>query len=145
MRNTILALRFSLAFLMLWIFFDKALGLNWPTEHGLAWVDGVSPTAGFLRGAVQGPFAGFFSFLAASKLVEWVYMAGLFGIGLSFLIGKYMRFAGYSGAVMMALVYLAVLWPVYSPVIDEHVIYGLAFLIVGFAPEARSWLSVEKD
>ncbi len=140
----ILTLRFSMSFIMLWAFFDKTFGLGFATAREAAWIHGVSPTDGFLNGAVSGPFAGIFHAMAGNPVVTWLFMLGLLGIGLSFLIGHSMKFAGYCGALMMMLMYLAVLWPVNNPILDEHVIYALVFLLVGASKEARSWMSLEK-
>lgn len=144
MRNIILALRFSMSFIMLWAFFDKTLGLGFNTQAGMGWIDGVSPTDGFLRMAVKGPFTPVFNAMAGSGLVEWLFMMGLLGVGLSFLIGHSMKFAGYCGAAMMVLMYLSLLLPVFNPVVDEHIIYALVFVLVGVSKEARSWMSLQK-
>ena len=48
--------RISLGLIFLWAFLDKAFGLGRATPAENAWIDGGSPTAGFLSNAPTGPF-----------------------------------------------------------------------------------------
>ncbi len=126
-----LALRLSMAWIFLWPFFDKVFGLGFATESGKAWIDGVSPTYGFLTHATQGPFAGIFQAMAGNVIVDWLFMLGLLGIGLALLINKKVRFAGYMGALLMLLMWLAVMPPEHNPFLDDHIVYGLLLLLLG--------------
>lgn len=121
-------LRFTMAFIMLWAFFDKLLGLGFATTPDKSWLQGVSPTTGFLKFGAQGIFANFFHNLAGNPMVDWLFMLGLFLIGTALLLGIGMKVAGYSGALMMFLMYLSLIPPENNPLIDEHVIYFLVFL-----------------
>lgn len=142
-------LRISLGWTFLWAFFDKLIGLGFTTcrqETGEvvrmctnAWLAGGSPTTGFLKFATHGPFAGFFQSLAGSGLVDWLFMAGLLGIGIALTLGIMMRIAVGSGVAMLSLMYLAVLPPEHNPVTDEHIIYGLLLLSFLFMPVGE-WL-----
>lgn len=48
-------LRISLGWIFLWAFLDKTFGLGAATESDNAWVDGGSPTEGYLSFATRGP------------------------------------------------------------------------------------------
>ncbi len=129
----VLAMRFSLAWVMLWAFLDKTFGLGFATESDKSWLNGMSPTEGFLTHATQGPFQEIFQSLAGLAVVDWLFMLGLLLIGLSFFVGVGMRVAGISGATMMLLMWLAVLPPEHNPFMDEHIIYAFLFLAIGFS------------
>lgn len=117
-------LRFVLSGIFLWSFFDKVFGLGYSTPIGKAWIDGVSPTTGFLQFATEGKyFAPLFQSMAGNPLVDWLFMLGLLGIGLSLLLGIGTKIAGYSGALLMALLWFASLPPQHHPFLDEHVVY----------------------
>src|SRR4051794_35125465 len=49
--------RIALGFVFLWAFLDKTFGWHYATPAGKGWVDGGSPTSGFLSGVHVGPFA----------------------------------------------------------------------------------------
>ncbi|MEK7548438.1 MAG: hypothetical protein AAB499_00885, partial [Patescibacteria group bacterium] len=121
-------IRLALGFVFLWSFLDKMWGLGFATEAGKAVVDGVSPTSGFLKFGVQGPFAELFQGLAGNGLVDWLYMLGMLGVGLALIFGVMTRFTSWIGVLLMLLIYLAVLPPEHNPVVDEHVIYILILL-----------------
>jgi thiosulfate dehydrogenase [quinone] large subunit len=125
------ALRITMGWLFLWPFFDKLLGLGISTQPDAAWIRGGSPTAGFLSFGTSGPLAPVFQSLAGNPIVDFLFMMGLLLIGLSLILGIGVRVAGFSGAVLMALMWLASLPPEQNPLIDEHVIYGL--LLIGLA------------
>ena len=122
-------LRISLAFVLLWAFIDKVLGLGFATTPDKSWLQGVSPTTGFLKFGVEGIFAPFFQSLAGNPLIDWLFMLGLLGIGLALLLGIGLKIAGYSGALLMFFMYLSLFPPKNNPIIDEHIIYLLLFLI----------------
>ncbi|HRH31699.1 MAG TPA: hypothetical protein PLK06_00020 [bacterium] len=138
------AMRISLGWLFFWAFIDKVFGLGFATEHGKAWIDGVSPTFGYLKFATHGPFTPLFQALAGSVIVEWLFMLGLLLIGVALILGVGMRIAGYSGALMVALMFLAASLPSeHNPIIDEHVIYFCAFLLFTKIPVGH-WLGFGK-
>src|SRR3989344_3783765 len=110
-----LKLRFIMSFIFLWAFFDKLFGLGFATTAEKAWINGGSPTTGFLSNAVKGPFADFFHSLAGVQAVDWLFMAGLLFIGLTFLFNKFVTLGGIAGIVMMIAMWLAVLFPENNP------------------------------
>jgi len=132
-------LRIALGWVFLWAFLDKLFGLGFATAKDKSWLAGGSPTAGFLKGAVQGPFADVYHSLSGSPIVDWLFMLGLLCLGLALVFGVAMRLSAWGGSTMMALMYLALLWPANNPVIDEHVIYALALLSLHSVDAGKTW------
>lgn len=116
--------RIALGFILLWAFVDKLFGLGVATPSQIAWVNGGSPTAGFLA-RVEGPFSSFFTGLAGQAWVDWLFMLGLLGIGLGLVLGIAVRLAAVTGIVLMLLMWLASFPLVNNPFVDDHVIYAL--------------------
>ncbi len=122
-------LRIALGFIFFWAFIDKVWGLGFATTPDKSWAQGVSPTTGFLKFGAEGIFAPFFHSLAGNPFIDWLFMLGLLGIGLSLLLGIGLKIAGYSGALLMSLLYLSLFPSKNNPLVDEHIIYLLLFLI----------------
>lgn len=133
MKNYLLAaLRLGMGFVMLWPFLDKTFGLGFSTVAEKAWINGGTPTSGFLNG-VAGPLSSFYNSMAGNPVVDWLFMMGLLLIGLSLIFGIGMRIAAYSGALMLILMYGASLPIKTNPFIDDHLIYALVFLYLSYA------------
>lgn len=122
-------LRIAVGFIFFWAFIDKVFGLGFATIPEKSWLHGVSPTTGFLKFGAEGIFAPFFQSLAGNPFIDWLFMLGLLGIGVSLLLGIGLKIAGYSGALLMFLMYLSLFPSKNNPVVDEHIIYLLLFLI----------------
>jgi thiosulfate dehydrogenase [quinone] large subunit len=122
--------RLALGWTFLWAFVDKLFGLGFATPDGKGWLDGGSPTKGFLSGA-EGPFAGFYHDLAGTAFANWAFMLGLLGIGLALTLGIGMRFAAAAGAVLYVMMWSVALPPANNPFMDEHLI--IAGVLVGLA------------
>ena len=129
-------LRIALGFVFLWAFFDKLLGLGFSTLLEKSWLAGASPTLGFLKSA-SGTFASIFNMLAGNILVDWLFMAGLAGIGIALVLGIGMRAATYSGTLLLLLMYLAVYPPKTNPVLDDHIIYIVVLWVLYFTHAGR--------
>jgi thiosulfate dehydrogenase [quinone] large subunit len=133
--------RIALGLTFLWAFLDKVFGLGFATESAKSWLNGGSPTLGFLKFGSHGPFAGVFQAMAGNPIVDWLFMMGLLLIGVSLVLGIGMKVAGYSGALLMLLMWSAVLPPKQNPVLDEHIIYLLLFLSFTQMPVGH-WLGL---
>ena len=81
-------LRLSMGFIFIWAFFDKVFGLGFATTAEKAWINGASPTLGFLKFAVKGPFADIFHNLAGIAIVDWLFMLGLLFVGLTLIFNR---------------------------------------------------------
>ena len=122
--------RISLGLIFLWAFFDKLFGLGFNTAPDKSWLMGVSPTSGFLEFATKGPFAGIFKSLAGLAIIDWLFMLGLLLIGIALTFGIALKASSYGGAILMFLMWLAVLPKEHHPFLDEHVVYLLVFLLI---------------
>lgn len=139
-QQTLLVLiRLSLGFTFFWAFVDKLFGLGFATKPESAWLVGGSPTTGFLKFGTKGPFAATFQGLAGQPWVDWLFMLGLLGIGAAFLLGIAMRFAGYMGALLLIMMYLALMFPANNPLIDDHIIYALVALYLPYTSAADTF------
>jgi thiosulfate dehydrogenase [quinone] large subunit len=123
-RYVLAGLRLALGWIFLWAFIDKLFGLGFATPAKNAWIDGGSPTKGFLGNAVSGPFEGFYHSFAGAAWADWLFMIGLAGIGLALIAGVGMRIATTAGAVLLLAMWTAVLPPENNPFLDDHLIYA---------------------
>jgi thiosulfate dehydrogenase (quinone) large subunit len=144
-------LRLALGVEFLWAFLDKVFGLGYSTPSARAWINGGSPTKGFLSGVDAGPLQTPFNAIAGNPVIDWMFMLGLLGIGVALITGVAVRVAAASGVVLLAMMWLAS-WPLAAtvagkptgstnPVVDDHVISALAILVVGaYAAHSAGYL-----
>jgi thiosulfate dehydrogenase [quinone] large subunit len=123
--------RISLGWIFLWAFLDKLFGLGRATPTENAWLEGGSPTAGFLGNAPTGPFESFYKGLAGATWADWLFMLGLLAIGVALILGVGMWIAAIAGALLLVLMWTAVLPPENNPFMDDHLIY--AMVLIGLA------------
>jgi len=142
-------LRVALGFVFLWAFLDKTFGLGYATRSGRGWLDGGSPTEGFLSHVEVGPMASTLRGWAGAGWADWMFMLGLLGVGVAVILGIALRPAAVAGGVMMALMWIAE-WPPAkhldsgapsgssNPFVDYHLVYALALIAVAaFAGGSR--------
>lgn len=140
--------RVFLGSIFLWAFFDKLFSLGFSTgrmENGGidffgpdAWINGGSPTAGFLEFGTKGPFASFFQGLAGNAWVDWAFMLGLFFIGTALILGIGTRLAAIGGVTLLMSMYLAsAIWPEHHPVVDDHVMYSIGLIGLAYVGAGR--------
>jgi len=133
--------RLAIGFVFLWAFFDNLLALGYSTgtdrETGVidrfgdaAWINGGSPTTGYLSG-VSGPFKGLFEPLAGAAWADWLFMLGLLAIGAALMLGIGMRIAAASGALLLIFMWMASLPLDTNPFMDDHLVY--AVVLIGLA------------
>lgn len=147
-----LVTRIMLAGIFLWAALDKTFGLRYTTAPEDKWLFGFgdgSPTFGFLKfGTANSPLKGMFEAMAGNVLVDWLFMLALYGIGISLLLGIGRKIAGYGGALLMFLMWIAVApWGAidesHNPIFDDHLVYG-AFLLLfanakNIGPKLPQW------
>lgn len=133
-----LGLRLAMGLIFLWAFVDKLFGLGFATETGNAWINGGSPTSGFLLNATRGPLAEFFKGLSGMPTVDWLFMLGLLFVGLTLLFNKFVVWGAAAGSVMLLLMYLAVFPPANNPLLDDHIVYILVLACLALKSTDRS-------
>lgn len=133
-------LRLGMGWIFLWAFIDKVFGLGFNTTAENAWLAGGSPTFGFLTFGAKGAFTEFYNAIAGNVVLDWIFMLGLLAVGLPLLLGIGVKLAGYTGTLMLALMYTAgFILPEHNPFLDEHIVYGI--IMIGLAVAgAGKWL-----
>ncbi|QSB13745.1 hypothetical protein JQS43_19560 [Natronosporangium hydrolyticum] len=124
-------LRIALGWVFMWAFLDKAFGWGFNTASENAWINGGSPTEGFLTFGTSGPLAGTYQNLAGAPWADVLFMAGLAGLGFALLAGVGLRIAAVAGTLLMVMMWSAALPPETNPFLTYHLIY--AVMLVGFA------------
>ncbi|MEO6999612.1 MAG: DoxX family protein [Terracoccus sp.] len=144
------ATRIALGLTFLWAFFDKLFGLGYSTPSAKSWINGGSPTNGFLSHVEVGPLTDFFHGLAGKPIIDWLFMIGMLGIGLAFTLGIAMWVSAISGTAMLMMMWAAE-WPLarltatgqpsgsVNPIIDYHLIYALTMITLALLGAGRVW------
>ena len=131
--------RMSLGFVFLWAFVDKAFGLGFATARADAWVNGGSPTFGFLNFGTEGKiFHDFFAGLSG-PVADWLFMTALLGIGAALTLGIGMRIAAASGAILLASMWAASLRLENNPFMDDHLVYVIVLVALAIFGAGRTW------
>ncbi|MFI1163503.1 hypothetical protein ACH4UM_07790 [Streptomyces sp. NPDC020801] len=148
--HALAGLRVLLGFVFLWAFLDKTFGFGYATPSGKGWIDGGSPTKGFLSSVSAGPMESTFHSWAGDTWADWLFMLGLLGIGVALIAGIGLRLAAVAGTAMMALMWMAE-WPPAkhlsdgtasmstNPFADYHLIYALALIALAAAGAGATW------
>ncbi|MGW6686860.1 hypothetical protein [Streptomyces sp. NPDC054961] len=142
--------RLLTSFTFLWAFGDKAFGWGYATPSGKGWIDGGSPTKGFLSHVSAGPLEETFHAWAGAAWADWAFMLGLLGIGIALVSGVALRAAAVAGTAMMALMWAAE-WPPAqhlsdgslsmstNPLVDYHVLYAAVLVMLAAIGAGRFW------
>ena len=130
-------LRLFIGLIFIWAFFDKIFGLGFSTAPNKSWLLGNSPTYGFLALATKGPFASIYQSMAGNMIVDWIFMIGLLLVGLGLTLGIMANLASIGGAIMLILMWTAVLPPPHHPFIDDHLIYSILLIGLIFVHAGR--------
>ena len=148
--RSLAVVRIATGFIFLWAFLDKAFGWHYATGAGKGWVDGGSPTKGFLSGVSAGPLQSFFHSAAGSGWADTLFMLGMLGIGCALISGVALRLTALAGTAMMALMWAAE-WPPAqhlstgapsmssNPLVDYHLVYALAMILFAVALAGNTW------
>jgi len=141
-------LRLSIGFVFLWAFLDKFFGLGYATPSARAWINGGSPTNGFLPHVTVGPFQSAFNAIAGTWWADTLFMLGLLGVGLAVILGVFMNVSAIAGTLMMVLMWAAE-WPLAqftstgdpsgstNPFMDYHLIYALVLIVLAVIGAGR--------
>ena len=133
-------LRIAMGWTFLWPFFDKLFGLSFSTKPEGAWINGGSPTYGFLTFGTRGPFAEFFQSLAGYIWLDWVFMLSLLLIGLALIFGVGIRLASFGATIWMISMYMAAsIPPEHNPFLDEHIVNLVIVLVLSVSNAGDTW------
>lgn len=154
-RKALAVVRIAFGFTFLWAFFDKAFALGFSTgvitndagektgvdyfAQDAAWLNGGSPTEGFLKFGADGPFKGFYNNLGGTAFADAMFMLGLLGLGLAFTFGFGIRIAAASGALLYLMMYTVVLPKDNNPILDEHILGATTMVVLGLALAGDTW------
>ena len=143
-RHALAIMRLATGFIFLWAFVDKTFGLGFSTPIERAWINGGTPSQGFLKSdAVTGPLQPFFAGIAGPA-TDILFMLGMLGIGVAVMLGIGLRVSAVTGSIIMVLMYLAE-WPFAAgagstnPAVDYHIIYALALIVVAATAAGDTW------
>ncbi|MET7990915.1 hypothetical protein ABZU76_08380 [Amycolatopsis sp. NPDC005232] len=143
-------LRIAMGLVFLWAFADKLFGLGYSTAAAGAWIRGGSPTRGFLGSVDVGPLASTFHAWAGAWWADWLFVAGLLGIGIALLAGITLRITAVAGTVLLLLMWAAE-WPparftvageaTHSthPFLDYHIVYALVLVALATTLAGNTW------
>lgn len=116
---SLLAIRLTLGWLMFYAGITKVLDPEWTS-------------VGYLKGAKT--FAGFYAWLTAPGVIDVVDVLNAWGLtllGVSLILGLFVRLSSLLGAALMLLYWFPVLdfpWVAHGFLVDDHVIYAAVLL-----------------
>ena len=120
-RKVLAVSRVVIGFTFLWAFLDKLFGFGFATPSSRAWINGGTPAQGFIKN-IEGPFHDAFQ-VFANPFGDWLFMAGLLGIGVAMIAGAGLRIAAVAGTLLMLFMFLAE-WPTATALVDGKVVSG---------------------
>ncbi|MFJ2081171.1 hypothetical protein ACIOBK_01190 [Micromonospora chokoriensis] len=129
-RYLLAGIRLALGWIFLWAFLDKLFGLGHETPAARSWVNGGSPTKGFLGSAASGPFTGFYHSIAGGWLTDMLFMGALLAVGVALVFGVAMRLAAGAGALLTVMMWTVVLPPASNPFMDDHLVYAAVLVVL---------------
>ena len=124
-------LRVALGWLMLYSGFNKLMNPDWSA-------------AGYLQGAQTfKPLYDYFISPGVLPIVNALNEWGQTLLGVSLILGAFVRLSSVLGALLMLLYYIPILqFPVvgeHSYIVDEHIIYALILLYFATVGAGRTW------
>lgn len=140
-RRVLAALRIVIGWSFLWAFLDKTFALGFNTQAGNGWIEGGSPTTGYLMGASDGWFGPMWAALAGTAVADWLFMLGLLGLGVAALLGIGLRVAAVAGVALAVFMYASQLplTGATNPVTTAHWYYALLFVLFPLVDAGRTW------
>ncbi len=143
-RRVLAVLRLATGFIFVWAFLDKTFGLGYSTPAERAWVNGGTPSQGFLLGdAVVGPLKPFFASIA-SPASDVLFMIAMLAIGVAVTLGIGLRVSAVVGSFVLLAMWLAE-WPIgmgvgsTNPIVNYHVIYALSLTVIAVLHAGDTW------
>ena len=148
-HRVLAVLRIGFGLTFLWAFLDKTFALGFHTGYDqagtldrfgdAAWINGGSPTEGFLAFGADGPFKSFYNDIAGAAWADWLFMIGLLGIGIALTLGAGMRIATAAAAAMYVLMWTVVLPPENHPFLDDHLLAAITMGVLALFHAGDTW------
>lgn len=144
-RKVLAAARILIGFFFLWPFLDKLFGLGFSTASENAVINGGTPAQGYLQFGVEDsqPLKQVFIDLFANGFGDFLFMAGLAGIGIAMITGAGLRIAAVGGSLLMLFMYLVALpWAAESatnPLFDSHWLEAMLLIIPAVTLAGDTW------
>ncbi|PFG20955.1 DoxX family protein [Serinibacter salmoneus] len=144
-RKVLAIARILIGFFFLWPFLDKMLGLGFTTARKDAVVNGGTPARSYLQYAVADsqPLKQTFVDLFANGFGDFLFMAGLAGIGIAMITGAGLRIAAVGGSLLMLFMYLVSLpWAAQgatNPIVDSHWLEAMLLIIPAVTLAGDTW------
>lgn len=132
-------LRIAFGLTFLWAFVDKLFGFGYATKSADSWLNGGSPTEGFLKFGAKGPFKDFYHSIAGDAWADWAFMLALLAIGVALTLGIGMRLAAIGGAILYLMMWTVALPPETNPVIDDHILGAISMVVLGLTIAGDTW------
>lgn len=129
-RLWLVCLRVTMGWMFFYAGITKVLDPKWTSE-------GYLKSAKFLT--------GFYAWLASSTMlpiVDFVNEWGLTLLGAALILGLWVKLSSRLGAILMLLYYLPLGFPypnAHAYIVDEHIIYLFALLLLGALQSGRIW------
>jgi thiosulfate dehydrogenase [quinone] large subunit len=120
-RRVLAVARVAIGFTFLWAFVDKLFGFGFATPSSRSWINGGTPAQGFIKG-IDGPFHDVFQ-IVANPVGDWLFMAGLLGIGVAMIAGAGLRIAAAAGTLLLLFMFMAE-WPAATTIVSGKVVSG---------------------
>ena len=126
----VLLLRLAMGWMMLYAGITKVLDPGWSA-------------AGYLKSAKT--FVGFYQWLAQPDIIPFINFINEWGLtllGVSLILGIFVRLSSLLGVLLMLLYYIPVLsfpYVGHGYIVDEHVIYALVLLFFAASRAGRIW------
>ncbi len=143
-------LRITTGFVFLWAFLDKMFGLHYSTPTARAWINGGSPTKGFLSSVDAGPFQSIAHTMAGTWWADSLFMLGMLAVGIALIAGVGLRISAISGGLIMTMMWLTEFPPAQhtatgaptastNPITDYHLIYAAVLIVLAAAYAGHTW------
>lgn len=149
-RYILAGIRIALGFVFLWAFLDKVFGWGFATTPAKSWINGGNPTKGFLASVDTGPFQSVAHDIAGTWWANGLFMGGMLAIGVALIAGVGLRISAVSGALIMAMMWLAE-FPLAqhtgtgaatgstNPITDYHFIYAVVLAVLAVTYAGHTW------
>ena len=151
LRKLLAVARIVIGFFFLWPFLDKLFGLGYSTPVGQGWLAGTAPAQGFIS-RIENPMGAVLKPVFGNPVGDFLFMFGLFGIGVAMIAGAGLKIAAWGGTLLVALMWLSELpfaqtamvngqlvRGATNPFLDDHWLEALILLVCAYSLAGDTW------